>query len=155
MKKFLKRCEDFVLCGASGNKDEILIDGYPDNYAIYHIMVRGSGKMGAIFESGYLDIDEYNNNFIDTKKYLYSKRLYVATEPFKIFGFNALKPEIDWNGKLIKDSFHGDENSWLICFSGEPIINDVKVLPLDYVKLKNKHYNVKINDGIVGLFTKL
>ena len=48
-----------------------------------------------------------------------------------------------------------NENSRLICFSGEPIINDVKVLPLDYVKLKNKHYNVKINDGIVGLFTKL
>lgn len=155
MKKYLKRCEDFVLCGASGDNGEILIDGYPDNYAIYHIVVRGVGKMGALFESGYINLDQYENNFVDTKKYLYSKRIYVPSEPFKIFGFNALEPEIDWSGRIIKDSFQGDENSWLICFSGEPIINDVKVLPLDYVKLKNKHYNVKINDGIVGLFTKL
>ena len=91
MKKYLKRCEDFVLCGASGNKGEILIDGYPDNYAIYHIVVRGVGKMGALFESGYINLDQYENNFVDTKKYLYSKRIYEPSEPFKMYIFEFSK----------------------------------------------------------------
>jgi len=55
----------------------------------------------------------------------------------------------------VKESFDGDDKSWLICFSGKPIINGVVVKPLDYAKLDNKHYEVTLNDAIVGVFTKL
>ena len=72
-----------------------------------------------------------------------------------MYGFNALEPEQDWDGRLVKESFDGDNKSWLICFSGKPIINDVIVKPLDYAKLDNKHYEVTLNDAIVGVFTKL
>ena len=72
-----------------------------------------------------------------------------------MYGFNALKPEQDWDGRLVKESFDGDNKSWLICFSGKPIINGVAVKPLDYAKLDNKHYEVTLNDAIVGVFTKL
>ena len=54
----------------------------------------------------------------------------------------------------MKESFDGDNKSWLICFSGKPIINGVVVKPLDYAKLDNKHYEVTLNDAIVGVFTK-
>ena len=50
----------------------------------------------------------------------------------------------------MKESFVGDNKSWLICFSGKPIINGVIVKPLDYAKLDNKHYEVIPNDAVVG-----
>ena len=56
---------------------------------------------------------------------------------------------------LIKDSFMGNDKSWLICFSGDPIINGVRLKFMDYAKLENKHYDVELNDAIVGVFTKL
>ena len=70
-----------------------------------------------------------------------------------MYGFNALKPEQDWDGRLVE--------SLLVIiklvdlFSGKPIINGVLVKPLDYAKLDNKHYEVTLNDAIVGVFTKL
>ena len=87
--------------------------------------------------------------------YLYSKRYYTSSTPYHMFGFNALEPKQDWDGRLVKESFDGDNKSWLICFSGKPIINGVIVKPLDYAKLDNKHYEVILNDAIVGVFTKL
>ena len=72
-----------------------------------------------------------------------------------MYGFNPINPREFWEAKLVKESFEGDDKSWLICFKGEPIINDVSVKPMDYAKLENKHYNVHLNDAIIGVFTKL
>ena len=55
----------------------------------------------------------------------------------------------------MKQSFNGDDKSWLICFSGKPIINGITVYPLDYAKLDNKHYQVDLNDATIGIFTRL
>ena len=55
----------------------------------------------------------------------------------------------------MKGSFEGNENSWLVCFKGNPIINDVELKVMDYAKLDNKHYDVKLNNSLVGVFTKL
>ena len=55
----------------------------------------------------------------------------------------------------MKESFDGDNKCSLICFSGKPIINGVALKPLDYAKLDNKHYEVTLNNAIVGVFTKL
>ena len=78
-----------------------------------------------------------------------------SDEPFHIYGFNSLSVDQDWSGKLIDESFDGDDNSYLICFKGNPIINGIKVESRDYAKLENKHYNVISNDSIIGVFTKL
>ena len=72
-----------------------------------------------------------------------------------MFGFNAHEPNQDWDGKLVKQSFDGDNKSWLICFSGKPVINGITMNPLDYAKLDNKNYQVNLNDAIVGIFTRL
>ena len=52
------------------------------------------------------------------------------------------------------DSFKGDKKSWLICFKGEPVINGVTMEIMDYAKLTEKDYNIKLNGGMVGIFTK-
>ena len=60
--------------------------------------------------------------------------------------------EITW---LVTESFTGDNKSWLICFDGNPIVNGKKLSRWDYAKLENKHYGVEINDGCIGVFTRI
>ena len=60
-----------------------------------------------------------------------------------------------WDGKLVNESFEGDDKSWLVCFDGRPVINDVELSRMDYAKLENKHYNLISNNSIVGVFTKI
>ena len=155
MRHFFKKCEEFTLCGGVGDADGLFTHGYPDNYAIYHIITKGEVRMARPFESEYITLDEYRNNFVDVKDYLYSKRYYTSLTPYHMYGFNALEPKQDWNGRLVTESFDGDDRSWLICFNGKPIINGITVKPMDYAKLENKPYDVQLNDAIVGVFTKL
>ena len=69
-------------------------------------------------------------------------------------GFNTLDTHQDWEGKLIKESFMGDNDSWLVCFDGNPTVNDAILSRMDYAKLEKKWYNVDINNSIVGVFKK-
>lgn len=155
MRHFQKKCEEFTICGSNGYANTLYAHGYPDNYAIYHIITKGIIKMGSAFEEEYVILNANKNKFVNVKDYLYTSRIYLSLETYHIYGFNPLKPEEDWNGGLIKESFDGDDKSWLICFEGNPIINDVLVKPMDYAKLENKHYDVTLNDAVVGIFTKL
>ena len=54
IQKFIKKCEEFVLCGGYGEANGIFTDGFPDNNAIYHIITKGSVKMGRPFEPNYI-----------------------------------------------------------------------------------------------------
>ena len=158
IQKFIKRCDDFVLCGAYGEGDTdgaVFTDGYPENYAIYHIIVQGTVKMARPFESEYITLDEKTNNFVDVKDYLYSQRIYSSPKPYYMFGFNTIDPKMKWDGRLIKNSFRGSGQDYLICFDGSPIINGVNVRRLDYARLKEKDYDVQLNGAIVGVFTRL
>ena len=154
MRHYLKRCEDFTICGGTGDTGDMYLHGHPDNYTIYHIIVKGAVKVGRPFESDYTLIDT-SKTIVDVKKYLYDKRVYMASEPYQMYGFNPLDIEIDWGAKLVDTSFTGDNDSWLICFKGNPIVNGVQLKTMDYAKLYVKNYDVKINDGILGVFTKL
>ena len=155
MKRFIKKCEEFILCGGSGDANEIFTDGFPDNKAIYHIIVNGCVKMGRPFETEHVSLDADSNNFVDVREYLYSQRVYTSSRPYLIYGFNPIRIQEFWEAKLVKESFEGDDKSWLICFKGKPIINGVSVKPMDYAKLDNKSYNMILNDAVVGVFTKL
>lgn len=155
IQRFIKKCEEFVICGGYGDADTLFVDGFPDNQALYHIIVKGNVKMARPFESNYVCIDSNSNNFVDVREYLYSQRVYLSTSPYHIYGFNPIEIDQNWNGKLVDKSFDGDDNSWLICFKGKPIINGVSVKPMDYAKLENKKYEVTINDAIIGVFTKI
>ena len=73
MKHFLKKCEEFTLCGSLGDADTLFSHGYPDNHAIYHIIIKGNVKMARPFESKFVSFDVENNKFVDVKNYLYSK----------------------------------------------------------------------------------
>ena len=67
---------------------------------------------------------------------------------------DALKT-VDWDGKLVNESFEGNTRSYLKCFDGRPIINGTELRRMDYAKLENKWYDIDIKDGVVGVFTRI
>tara|TARA_B100000424_G_C22903102_1_gene480323 strand:- start:661 stop:1131 length:471 start_codon:yes stop_codon:yes gene_type:complete len=152
VKRFFKKCEEFSVCSEIADSGDYFVDGYPDNTTIYHICIKGSVRLAKPFD-GEVDILP-NKELVDCKKYLYEQRIYQALDDLYIIGFNPLKAELDWDGKLVKNSFIGSDNSYLICFDGNPVVNGNKMKRWDYASLVNKKYEVEINDGILALFTK-
>ena len=155
MMRYNKKCEEFSICCEVGQAGVIVLEKSTERYTSYQIVVKGSGKMAKVFDSDYIVGDSHKNNFIDMRKYLGYHTIFEATEPFMIYGFNTLNPQQDWDGKLISNSFDGNDKSYLVCFKGNPIINGVKLKPRDYAKLENKHYNVTSNNSMIGVFTKV
>ena len=45
MQRFMKKCEEFTICGSTGDENTLFTDGYPENIAIYHITTIGNVKM--------------------------------------------------------------------------------------------------------------
>ena len=155
MIKYHRKCGDFSICCELGEAGVIHLEPSDERRTLFQIIVRGSGRMAKVFDSNYILGDSNENNFIDMRKYLGYHTIFEATEPIMIYGFNTLNLNQDWDGKLISNSFDGDDKSYLVCFKGNPVINGVKLKPRDYAKLKNKHYKVTSNNSIVGVFTKL
>ena len=152
VKRFFKKCEEFSICSEIADSGDYFVDGYPANTTIYHICTKGSVRLAKPFD-GEVDLLS-NGELFDCRKYLYEQRIYQALEDLYIIGFNPLKPEQDWDGELIKNSFMGNVKSYLICFDGKPVVNGKKMEKWDYASLVNKIYEVELNDGILALFTK-
>ena len=150
-----KKCEEFNICCAYGDGGEIYIEPASDNYTMYEVVVRGSGRMAKVFDSEYIVGDSKGYNFSSMKRFLGYDTIFESFEPFRVYGFNAITRNEDWDGRLIYDSFTGESGDWLICFDGCPTINDVEMKPMDYSKLDNKRYDVKLNNAVVGVFKKL
>ena len=155
MIRYHKKCDDFSICCEVGDKGVIFLENAEESRTLYQIIGRGSGRMARGFDSEYLIGDSIKNNFLDLKKYMGYHTVFESTKPFFIYGFNTLDPQQDWDGKLISNSFDGNDKSYLVCFKGNPIINGVKLRPRDYAKLENKHYDVSSNNSMIGVFTKL
>ena len=154
-KRSFKMCEEFYICCTQGGEGVVHVEKHEDNKTLYSVQVKGSGRCATIFSSDYIEGDEKQNNFGCMKQFIGKHVIFESYEPFKQYGFNTLSYDHDWDGKLVKESFDGDDRSWLICFKGNPIINGKELRVMDYAKLENKHYDVTLNDAIVGVFTKL
>ena len=154
-KRSFKMCEEFYICCTQGGEGVIHVEKHEDNKTLYAIQAKGSGRCATIFSSDYIEGDEKQNNFGCMKQFIGKHVIFESYEPFIQYGFNTLSYDHDWDGKLVKESFDGDDRSWLVCFKGNPIINGKELRVMDYAKLENKHYDVQLNDAIVGVFTKL
>ena len=155
IKRLIKKCEEFYICAEYGDKDAVGVE-YSGRFTMYQYIISGTTSFNLI-DGDKLIQERYSreNELIDVKKYLNDRLLVIAEEDMFMVGFNTLDRNVDWSGKLVKDNFIGDDKSWLICFDGYPIVNDQELKRWDYAKLENKEYNVIINNGVVGVFTKL
>ena len=156
MKRLIKKCEEFYICAEYGDKNVIGIE-YPDSrLTMYQYIVSGSTSFNRI-EGDKLIQEKFtkDNGLVNVKDYLNHRIVVIAEEDLFMVGFNTLDKNVDWDGKLVKDNFAGDDKSWLICFDGYPVVNGQELKRWDYAKLENKEYEVNINDGVIGVFTKL
>ena len=153
--RFFKKCEEFSVCSELGDSDCIVAEHTEERRTLYQIVVYGSGKVARPFESEFKVLDSSDNNFVNLKEYLHDHTIFHSTEPFHMYGFNTSEKYVDWDGRLVTESFTGNDKSWLICFNGSPVVNGKVLHKLDYAKLSEKDYNVVLNDGILGMFTKL
>ena len=156
VKSYIKKCEEFSICSQVGDSAGLVfVEPAVDRMTMYQIAVKGSGRLSSIFNSEFEVGDANGINFSSMKHYMGQTTIFESYEPFHIYGFNTLNKNQDWDGKLVNKSFEGDDKSWLVCFDGRPVINGVELGRMDYAKLDNKHYEVTLNDAIVGVFTKL
>ena len=156
VKSYLKKCEEFSICSQVGDSAGLVfVEPAVERMTMYQIAVKGSGRLSSIFNSEFEVGDANGINFSSMKHYMGQTTIFESYEPFHIYGFNTLNKNQDWDGKLIRKSFDGDDKSWLVCFDGRPVINGVELARMDYAKLENKYYDVDIKNGLVGVFTKL
>ena len=142
MMRYFKKCEEFAICSEVGEPNLLFPETHDERRTLYQIVVKGTGKVGRIFDSEYTNLDEQNNYFVDLKKYMGTDTIFQSHTPFHIYGFNKID-NFDWDGKLVTESF-----------KGEPIINGVTMKTMDYAKLCDKEYEVVLNDALLGIFTK-
>ena len=156
VKSYLKKCEEFSICSQVGDSAGLVfVEPAVERMTMYQIAVKGSGRLSSIFNSEFEVGDANGINFSSMKHYMGQTTIFESYEPFHIYGFNTLNKNQDWDGKLIRKSFDGDDKSWLVCFDGRPVINGVELARMDYAKLENKYYDVDIKNGLVGVFTKI
>ena len=153
-KQYLKKCGDFSICSERGDAGFLFTEYAKERSTLYQIVIRGAGKIAKVFDNVSEEVIE-GEQIYNLKKYLGYDTIFKSYEPFHIFGFNTLDPNQDWDGRLIGESFTGNDRSRLVCFDGNPVINGKELQPLDYAILEDKLYNVEINDSIVGVFTKI
>ena len=97
-KRFFRKCEEFSICGVIGDAADIDMDGAMDNNTIYHIVIKGSGRLGTPFDSTSIIASHDKNNFVNEKHLKGREKIYEAFSDFHIFGFNPLQPYQDWDG---------------------------------------------------------
>jgi len=155
VKRYMKKCEEFAICSETGSAGDVYVDRALENRALYHILIKGSGRGGFTFDSEYVEADSKDNNFHYKGEYIGSDLIFQAYEDYHIFGFCPLDLKHNWNGRLVKESFDGEDGSWLICFDGRPIVNGKELQRMDYARLENKKYEVELNDSVIGLFKRV
>ena len=65
--RYFKKCEEFALCAEVGDANVIGIEDAKERYTLYQIVVKGSGRMGKIFENDYIVGDANGVYFADLK----------------------------------------------------------------------------------------
>jgi hypothetical protein len=152
-KRFLKKCEEFLICSEIGGADVLISEHSYFRSTLYQICLYGGGKAGKCFDNEYT---EFKRGINDVKKFKNQHTNFYSYEPFHIYGFNALNDSEDWNAEEIKESFICSQRGWLICFDGNPIVNEKELQRMDYALLeKGNNYDIDIKDGLLGFFTKV
>ena len=159
-KRFLRKCEDFMLCVNVGENGYMLAEHPDERFTIFYYGVYGRGKFGRIFESDYINLESKENKLLDVRDYIHSKVIFEATEDFFIIGFNTLDKNVKWEAELLtskdKSATAKSERSFLVCLNGDVMINDKKFKRYDYAEIfPNINYDLNIGEkGALGLFSK-
>ena len=87
-KRSFKKCEEFRICCAWGDKGIVYVEEHEKNKTLYSIQAKGSGRCAAVFSSDYIEGDEKNANFGCMKPY-FGKHIIFKLTSIK-FSINQL-----------------------------------------------------------------
>jgi hypothetical protein len=158
-KRFHRECDEFSLCVNIGEKGYVLAEHPNERFTIFYYAVYGRGKFGKIFDSDFKMIE--SGCISDVQDYVNDEVLFHALEDFHLIGFNTLNKNKKWKSRLIelneKELILDNTNSFLICFDGNPTVNDKKFKRYEYSKVNmNKTYKIDLGDnGTLVLFSKI
>ena len=158
----MRHCEHFSLCVNVGKKGHVIAEDPRERFTIYQYNIYGGGKAGVMFEEGY--IESQVGVLMDLRPHIHKKVIFEATEDFFTIGFNTLDKNQNWEGRLVnKNETKLDLNyirelekeTFLICFDGKPLVNNKQMKRYDYAAINlSKDYDIKLNNGVLGLFFK-
>ena len=98
MQRYFKKCEDFCMCGAIGQGDDIIAETSEENKTLFQIVIRGNGRVAKAFDSDYIDLVE--KEVIDVSNLVGTNRVYQPYEDFELYGFNALNQDDKWSFRI-------------------------------------------------------
>ena len=164
-KRRFRNCGEFGLCINIGDNGYVLAEDFDTFQSIFLYVVKGNGKIGKMFKTDYLDLNE--GKFYDIKDYENDDVIFKSDEEFYLIGFNNINQD-SWEGRLIKsDETKLDLKSiydkpdpvssrcFIVCFDGNPFVNDKQLKRFDYSEVVYpKEYNIKLNGGAIGFFIK-
>ena len=161
-RRAVRHCEHFSLCVNVGKKGHVIAEDPRERFTIYQYNIYGGGKAGVMFEEGY--IESQVGVLMDLRPHIHKKVIFEATEDFFTIGFNTLDKNQNWEGRLVnKNETKLDLNyirelekeTFLICFDGKPLVNNKQMKRYDYAAINlSKDYDIKLNNGVLGLFFK-
>ncbi len=161
-RRAVRHCEHFSLCVNIGKKGHVIAEDPRERFTIYQYNIYGGGKAGVMFEEGY--IESQVGVLMDLRPHINKKVIFEATEDFFTIGFNTLDKNQNWEGRLVnKNETKLDLNyirelekqTFLICFDGKPLVNNKQMKRYDYAAINlSKDYDIKLNNGVLGLFFK-
>ena len=85
MMRYFKKCEEFAICSEVGESNFLFPETSDERRTLYQIVVKGTGRVGKIFDSEYIELDEQNNYFVDLKKYMGTDTIFQSHTPFHIY----------------------------------------------------------------------
>ena len=65
MMRYFKKCEEFAICSEVGESNFLFPETSDERRTLYQIVVKGTGRVGRIFDSEYTKLDEKNDNFVN------------------------------------------------------------------------------------------
>ena len=160
-KQFISKCDnEFLLCADIGEKGFVGVEHPEERRTLYQYILFGQLTFNTIDEERvklHSSISSDRYSLLNVKEFLYKYAVVRADTDFSVVGFNTLDRNVDWDGKIVKESFVCDnDKSYLVCFDGNPIINEKELRRFDYAKLlQGKSYDIDLKDGIIGVFRKL
>ena len=161
-RRAVRHCEHFSLCVNIGKKGHVIAEDPRERFTIYQYNIYGGGKAGVMFEEGY--IESQVGVLMDLRPHIHKKVIFEATEDFFTIGFNTLDKNQNWEGRLVKKNETKldlnyirelEKETFLICFDGKPVVNNKQMKRYDYARINlSKDYDIKLNNGALGLFFK-
>ena len=163
-KRFYRKCDEFALCVNIGKKDYVTIENPKDRFTIFQYNIYGGRRAGEMFKDGY--IESKVGELMDVSEHVNKYVIFHATEDFFTIGFNTNDKNQGWEGRLLTESQLDlsklvtpeitNKRYFILCLNGKPIVNGKKLKRYDYSEVyQTKVYDIKYNDGVIGLFTKL